>query len=493
MKIKLIVLVWMLIAGCQTVLASAFEMLAGPIIPALRFETKGHLYFDEGDRRIIHTLGAQYQGKTTVMRFVSEDIHVMIKDPDSSGRKALFYHQVIDPQGMDITNQAVHLHPGRRPLSVEVAIREGVIISTGLPTGEYLLLNFYDRKTDTLLRSFCLIREKIHLQVTNEDIAGRNIELLPKEEKILRFARAKGSREPLYLSYRIKTRSGNLILEETSKDQITLNGLAAGKDYTLTVWSPFLPENEFSEQFHIYVRPNWYQTNLFYLLTIVILLLGLWAIFVQIMRRRVKIAENKRIETEQKLLSMQAQLNPHFVFNALNSIKGLNNTGQIEKANQYLGTFSTLLRNTLKNSSQISHSLEQELATLKIYLDLEKLRFGFHWTVQIADNINPSTLDMPTLLLQPLVENAIKHGVSALGTGGMVGIRAFSEESDLLIEILDNGKGFPDETDHQGFGIRLTRDRIQVFNSLSKENQILLTFEHHGGTIARLTFTNWLT
>src|SRR5690606_11554011 len=230
-------------------------------------------------------------------------------------------------------------------------------------------------------RSFCLIREKIHLQVTNEDIVGRNIELLPKEEKILRFARAKGSREPLYLSYRIKTRSGNLILEETSKDQITLNGLAAGKDYTLTVWSPFLPENEFSEQFHIYVRPNWYQTNLFYLLTIVILLLGLWAIFVQIMRRRVKIAENKRIETEQKLLSMQSQLNPHFVFNALNSIIGLNSSGQIEKANQYLGTFSTLLRNTLKNSSQISHSLEQELATLKIYLDLEKLRFGFQWTV----------------------------------------------------------------------------------------------------------------
>src|SRR5690606_13799375 len=191
--------------------------------------------------------------------------------------------------------------------------------------------------------------------------------------------------------------------------------------------------------------------------------------------------------------SMQAQLNPHFVFNALNSIRGLNSSGQIEKANQYLGTFSTLLRNTLKNSSQISHSLEQELATLKIDLDLDNLRFGFQWTVQIADNINPSTLDIPTLLLQPLVENAIKHGVSALGTGGMVGIRAFSEESDLLIEILDNGKGFPDETDHQGFGIRLTRDRIQVFNSLSKENQILLTFERHGGTTVRLTFTNWLT
>jgi len=150
----------------------------------------------------------------------------------------------------------------------------------------------------------------------------------------------------------------------------------------------------------------------------------------------------KLIVAEQKAL--RAQMNPHFIFNALNSIQGVIIEQDEVAARRYLNRFSQLMRSILENSKKTEISLREELSSIDLYLELEKLRFSnrFEYNIDIANEINIDMVKIPPMLIQPLLENAILHGIMPSKSKGRLYLEFSVKDSNLLkIIIKDNGIG----------------------------------------------------
>ncbi|MFN8398255.1 MAG: tetratricopeptide repeat protein [Bacteroidia bacterium] len=177
--------------------------------------------------------------------------------------------------------------------------------------------------------------------------------------------------------------------------------------------------------------------------------------------------------SEMRMTALRAQMNPHFIFNALGSVQLLINTSAIREANLYLSKFAQLLRITLERSDVEYSTLEDELEALRLYIDLEALRFKFDYTIEVEPSLEPAHLRFPTLLLQPMVENAVKHGLSAKPQGGSLSIRVSKVGPELLCAIMDNGQGraavankrrsAPDG-ERRSFGLKITQERLKYIH-----------------------------
>ena len=178
---------------------------------------------------------------------------------------------------------------------------------------------------------------------------------------------------------------------------------------------------------------------------------------------------------ELEMQALKAQINPHFVFNCLNSIKGFIYDKNYEQADKYLDKFSELLRSTMDNADASIISLEEEIKYLDTYLQLEKLRFGdkFNYTIEANENVDTGNTFVPAMLLQPYVENAIRHGVRFLeNTKGKITILAHKEKDRLVCEIDDNGIGREKAAqlkssmhiEYQSRGMQLSRRRAELYN-----------------------------
>lgn len=225
----------------------------------------------------------------------------------------------------------------------------------------------------------------------------------------------------------------------------------------------------------------------------VILLVVLVTAFVTYSRRQQRKLKQVAVEHQVaafELKSLRNQLNPHFLFNALASIQNLIAKGMTEKANFYIGKFSALTRQLLEKSQEEMLSLQEEMDLVENYLLMEQLRFNFRFVISPQEGLEMDNIEIPTMLLQPLVENAAKHGVSALAEEGLIVVSLKVVGHDLLIEIEDNGPGFQDL--QPGHGLRLTRQRIDVLNSLSADQTISLCLVClHPGAKATVKFENW--
>jgi len=191
-------------------------------------------------------------------------------------------------------------------------------------------------------------------------------------------------------------------------------------------------------------------------------------------RREIERFLNKQMLDEFEIQALKAQINPHFVFNCLNSIKGFIYEKDFEKADLYLQKFSNLLRNTLNYSSKPSISLKSELEYVDTYLTMEKLRFGnkFIYQIKCDHSIQQDDISIPAMLLQPFVENAIKHGVCKLiNNSGLITITISQENEYLNISIDDNGVGRNNKANtdslqnqtHESKGTQLTQRRIEIY------------------------------
>ena len=198
-------------------------------------------------------------------------------------------------------------------------------------------------------------------------------------------------------------------------------------------------------------------------------------------------------QVQAELKSIHSQFNPHFVLNALSYIQSLITKNDLDGANKYLSEFSTLLRDSLKNSGKEMVSLSLEIKMLDSYLQLEQLRFGFKYTIDVDESIDKIATEIPALLLQPLVENAVKHGISPLYNKGTLGIHFKKTIRDMLVIISDNGSGYDTNKTSGGFGLKLTRERIELLNKMLKEQSIAYTVTNSpNGTFVNLLFKNWL-
>lgn len=205
-----------------------------------------------------------------------------------------------------------------------------------------------------------------------------------------------------------------------------------------------------------------------------LLLLG----FLQYRNRRTKHQlEKEKLEKEKTLIeeisnleskAFRAQMNPHFIFNALNSIKGLVIQQKTEKAADYISDFSKLVRSILENSMSKSISLHDEIETLKRYIKLEQMRFqgNFEYQIVIEDQLDADNIMVPPILIQPFVENSIWHGFSDRKEANKLNVHIYSGH-ELHIVIVDNGVGrskTKDKKVQKSHGVNITQQRIWNFS-----------------------------
>jgi tetratricopeptide (TPR) repeat protein len=204
--------------------------------------------------------------------------------------------------------------------------------------------------------------------------------------------------------------------------------------------------------------------------------LGLLSSFAIWYRLRIKSGYNKKMK-EVEMRALRAQMNPHFIFNCLGSINRYIVKSDTKTASNYLTKFSKLIRLILDNSSSDHISLEAEIQTLQLYLDMESLRFdhAFEYEIQKDDNVDECSLQLPSMLIQPYVENAIWHGLLQKEERGKLWIRFKKINGHLLqVEIEDNGIGrkkasvlkSKELVKQKSYGMQISSDRIAIINHL---------------------------
>jgi LytS/YehU family sensor histidine kinase len=224
--------------------------------------------------------------------------------------------------------------------------------------------------------------------------------------------------------------------------------------------------------------PFW-QTLPFQVLIIAVVILITWILVAwrfSILRKE----EQERSSVQQKLneleqMALRAQMNPHFIFNCLNSIQNFIITNDLEATNWYLSEFAHLIRQTLDNSEKSTISITNEIRYLKRYLELEMMRFGhsFEYSIEVDDELDCDLVSIPTMILQPYVENSIRHGIRYKEEGGgRIDIKFKKSAEGFICIIQDNGIGRKKaneyksqvRVEYQSKGMTLTAERINILN-----------------------------
>ena len=174
-----------------------------------------------------------------------------------------------------------------------------------------------------------------------------------------------------------------------------------------------------------------------FLLFVLFAITGIWLIG----QRRKAAFKHEVLET--KMNALRAQMNPHFTFNILNSIQYYAGENNMKAVQYYLRQFSKLIRMILDQSRTSYITLEQEISMLKLYMELEEMRFEkkFYYTLEVEAGLNPEKILIPGMLIQPIVENAIKHGIEHKEGEALINVSFYSRNSTLLCTVRDNGIG----------------------------------------------------
>jgi ligand-binding sensor domain-containing protein len=186
------------------------------------------------------------------------------------------------------------------------------------------------------------------------------------------------------------------------------------------------------------------------------------------LEKQIAVVQNASLEQQ----AFTSLMNPHFMFNALNSIQHYINVQDRQNANRYLTDFASLIRKNFESAQQSFIPLDQELENLKIYLRLEHMRFPnrFSYEVNVAENVDVDQWMIPTMMLQPLLENALLHGLIPSTSPGKLQIALEEKNKRLYITITDNGIGIENSlasksgSDHKSHGLTLIRKRIAAFS-----------------------------
>ncbi len=311
---------------------------------------------------------------------------------------------------------------------------------------------------------------------TNLDLGIKSFKFKPKEHNfIINYSALDFSNKQITYRYRIRS---DVNWSTTQNKRIELTALEPGK-YNLEIaakrqgsdWSP-------STRFEFEIEKHFWQTWWFIAVLWVIAGLSLYLIMVNYIRRQRNeeqeklLLKNKTLMLEQRAL--QAMMNPHFVFNVMNSIQHYINTQNTSSANKVLTGFAKLIRINLDICTKSYVSLAEEINYLNLYLSLEKYRFGdkLNYNLIVDPNLDLEDTFIPSMLLQPYIENAIWHGIMPKTDGGEIFIRMQLKEENLLsIEIEDNGIGFENslarnQGKHQSKGMNLTKERINLLNKI---------------------------
>lgn len=228
-----------------------------------------------------------------------------------------------------------------------------------------------------------------------------------------------------------------------------------------------------------------FQKKMLIIGSLLLIVFGVFLVRYVNLRRRNEAIRHQKEASDLEMQALRAQMNPHFIFNCLNSINRFTIRNDPARAADYLTKFAKLIRIVLQQSGVSFIPLEDELNSLQLYMDLEAIRFEhpFHYTVR-TDGVNIAAITVPPLLLQPFVENAIWHGLHPKQNGqGRITINLQLDGNFLECRISDNGVGRKFANGHlsgdsekkTSLGIKLTRNRLELFESSLKERKAVIT------------------
>jgi ligand-binding sensor domain-containing protein len=353
-------------------------------------------------------------------------------------------------------------------------------VYVGTPAG----LNFFTDEKE-IAREKCRL---ILLSVVNqkkERIADTGHLSIPYTDKRVRFEFAGISyRSARNLSYRYRLIGLDSNWVTTEQNFLEYQSLPAG-NYQLQVmaFNKFgLTSQPVTTSF--YVSEPFWQTRWFEVLMGLFFLFVTWSIAylrIKMIRRRQQERDQltKRM-SEMEHKALQSQMNPHFIFNCLNSIQQYIFDKDVFAANKYITDFARLIRATLYNSNQVFIALADEIDYLLAYLSLEKLRFKekMDYSVEVDPDINARGLFIPPMLVQPYVENSMRHGLRYKTDGkGVIRLAIRLEAARLVMIIEDNGIGreraasykTAEHIEYQSRGMMLTDERIRLFNAVHEQ------------------------
>ncbi len=238
----------------------------------------------------------------------------------------------------------------------------------------------------------------------------------------------------------------------------------------------------------IIIKPAWYQRIAFKIFVILTILISI----VIIIRQRSKIVLQKREQRKKineleiqmnqlKQKTLQLQMNPHVIFNTLNSIQQYIINNDMENAVRYLSSFSRLMRKILNNSNERYIPLSDEMEAIRLYLELESMRLGnrFKYDIQIDNELNDEDIEIAPLIIQPFVENAIIHGLVPKKTDSFLSMSLSKvAENKILCVIEDNGVGrkYSEQQknenggSHKSYGMSITKRRLEMLSRLSNDD-----------------------
>jgi two-component system, LytTR family, sensor histidine kinase LytS len=296
----------------------------------------------------------------------------------------------------------------------------------------------------------------------------------------------KSSAPEAELKYEYQLKGVENIWHTTNRNVIRLTNPPKGK-YELII-KPILAYENSTTPFisvPILIKPIWYKSPNFIIKVSLLILLIFVIVIVLIiikLRKKVKVKEAQikeykmKAKLEMDVIELQqkaaiAQMNPHFVFNSLNTINSIYANGNFEKANTFMSKFSHLLRMILIHSDKSHVPIAEEVKLLFLYFECNNLRTDYHFSydINVDEKIDSSNTLIPTMLIQPFVENAIIHGIPSLKENGRVTVQFnFIDANTIACVITDNGVGIrrasKTNTSHESKALDITKKRVLSMN-----------------------------
>jgi len=203
----------------------------------------------------------------------------------------------------------------------------------------------------------------------------------------------------------------------------------------------------------------------------------------KLQKEHAQLLRAQTLATDAQLQMLRYQLNPHFMFNTMNAISTLIYKHENDKANEMLDKLCEFFRYSLDFKAKSKTALRKELDLLELYLSIEKVRFGDRLNVEMVIKDEAMNCQVPNMLLQPLVENAIKYAIEPRKEGGMITIKAYCLAQRLNVQVIDNGQG-TQQSKQQGFGIGISNTKARLDAMFNGDYEInLLTQEDEGVSV----------
>lgn len=254
-----------------------------------------------------------------------------------------------------------------------------------------------------------------------------------------------------------------------STNQVQFSKLEPG-EYKFHVWA----RNEHNiwsitpAEFSFQISPYYYETIWFKVFLMALIVILAYYVFRQIVRNKKKALVNKLQTVELRQKALTAMMSPHFIHNSLSAIQNLINKGNVKESNEYLSKFALLVRQNLNAVKKGHIILEEEIERLELYLSLEKLRFGdkLNFKINLKENFDIEGIEIPSMIVQPFVENAIWHGILPKGEGELVLNITQISSRKFQIEIIDDGVGLTQtlnkKNTHNSLSTSITQERLRL-------------------------------